>query len=255
MNTLHQTQCTFQQAILTRRLPDGLLADSTGTAAARFEIYAEAYRARLLTALRDNYPVLRAVLGDEDFDALGLAYIAAHPSRHPSIRWFGDALHAFATSDPARLPHPALGDLIRMEWALRHAFDADDATPWSLDELASTPPEGWHLLRFALHPSACLLDVEWAVEAVWHQLTADPDASVEPPEEDPHTLLIWRQGLDTRFRSLDAVASQFIYALADGATFGEACEQVSPLMPEEEIAQRVTTMLAQFIADEVLIRT
>ena len=41
----------------------------------RMEIYRNAYRLRLLEALTDSYPALHTLLGDDRFEALGLAYI------------------------------------------------------------------------------------------------------------------------------------------------------------------------------------
>ncbi|WP_163367521.1 HvfC/BufC N-terminal domain-containing protein, partial [Klebsiella aerogenes] len=87
-----------------------------GDAGPGLQVYRHAYRARLAEALADNYTVLARALGDEAFDALAQAYLAAHPSRHPSIRWFGAALADFmAVAGDELVPHPGLVDLARMD--------------------------------------------------------------------------------------------------------------------------------------------
>src|SRR6185369_6628626 len=127
-DVLTAQQRALQHAIVARAGGDALLRALPGREPL-LRIYQHAYTARLAGALRDNFGVLPQVMGDDAFDALALAYIAAHPSRHPSIRWFGDKLPEFMAAHENLVPHPALVDLARMEWALRSAFDAADAAP------------------------------------------------------------------------------------------------------------------------------
>ncbi|MFX8055483.1 hypothetical protein ABTK93_19635, partial [Acinetobacter baumannii] len=85
--------------------------------------------------------------------ALAQAYLAAHPSRHPSIRWFGAALADFmAVAGDELVPHPGLVDLARMDWALRAAFDAAEAPLLQPATLAALSPDDWAGLVLQLHP-------------------------------------------------------------------------------------------------------
>ena len=79
MNTLAQQQQQLRAAIVDAAPHDGLLRRGREPLLC---IYQHAYSARLLGALRDNYGVLPRAMGDEAFDALALAYLRAHPSRH-----------------------------------------------------------------------------------------------------------------------------------------------------------------------------
>ena len=62
---------------------------------ARLGIYRDAYRVRLIEALDDIYSVLHKLLGDETFVSLAEMFIAANPSVHRSIRWYGRELADF----------------------------------------------------------------------------------------------------------------------------------------------------------------
>lgn len=180
------------------------------------DVYRHAYAARLIAALRDNYEVLHRAMGDESFDDLARAYLAAHPSSRPSIRWFGHLLPEFMAADWDDLPHPAFADLARMDRALRDAFDAADAP--SADATLQLSTET--VLR--PHPSLRLVPLQWQIEPAWRALReaitedSEDDPELAPPEEGEHLLLVWRQGLEVLWRSVKDAEAPLVHALADG---------------------------------------
>jgi hypothetical protein len=225
-------------------------------AAPRLGIYRGAYRGRLVEALRSNYPVLHRVLGDDDFAALALAWLAGHPSRVPSIRWFGrglpDWLAGRLEADPDALPHPALADLARMEWAVGSSFDAADAPPLDRERLAAIEPARWPALRFAAHPSLHIVDLAWAVEPLWRALTDDEHAATEPPEPRVHRLLVWRQGLETRWRALPVDEAEALAACVTGVRFDALCERIAAADPQADAAACAAGWLGQWVAAGLL---
>jgi hypothetical protein len=60
-------------------VPEGVLLGD------RLAIYARGYLDRLLSCLRADFPALRALLGEEIFDAFAIAYLRAQPPRHYSM--------------------------------------------------------------------------------------------------------------------------------------------------------------------------
>lgn len=221
--------------------------------APRLDIYHHAYRARLTEALRSNYPVLHRVLGDEAFGQLALSYLAEHPSQRPSIRWFGHRLSDWSRRHPQALPHPALADLAAMEWALGLSFDAADATPLSFEDLVRLPACDWPGARFAAHPSVALLHLQWAVEPIWRSLTEDENGSSDEPVAHAHTLLIWRQELDTRWRSLEPDESDALTASLAGEAFSTLCERAAGIHGDEAPAW-VASALRRWVDDGLLVR-
>jgi len=241
----------------------GLLRRSLRGGPARLDIYQHAYAARLVGALRDNFEVLARAMGDAAFDALGRAYLAAHPSRQPSVRWFGHRLADFmdtcCAADDGLVPHPALADLARLDWALRGAFDAADGPLLVADRLAALPADAWPGLRLALHPSVALLPVQWAVGPAWHVLRAAPAGS-EPalpaPQPLAHTLLVWRRGLGTHWRALDAREAALLAAVAAGQPFAALCETAAAhCAAPGEAVPAVVAALQQWLADGLVAGT
>lgn len=236
----------------------GLLA---GDYATGLEVYRHAYRARLVAALSDNYTVLARALGDAGFDALGRAYVDARPSRQPSIRWFGDALADFMAEveDEELVPHPALVDFARMDWALRGAFDAAEAPLLEAAALAALGPDDWAGLVLHLHPSVRQVTLAHAIEPAWRALREwEPESGADQPElPEPvaheHTLLAWRQGGETRWRSTEPLEAALLEAVTTGAPFALLCERAAAELGDAEAAApAVIGALQRWLADGLL---
>lgn len=238
---------------------DGLLA---GDFALGLEAYRHAYRARLVAALTDNFTVLARALGDEAFDALGRAYVDACPSQHPSIRWFGHRLADFmAEAGDDLVPHASLVDFARMDWALRGAFDAAEAPLLDAATLAALDPDAWAGLVLRLQPSVQRVSLAYAIEPAWRVLREwEPDSGDEQPElPEPvahgHVLLAWRQGLQTKWRSLEPLEASLLAGVADGEPFALLCERAAGALDDAEAAApAVVGALQRWLADGLLRR-
>lgn len=251
-----------QQRKLAAAIRDG--AEAQGLLGGDFvlglEVYRHAYRARLAAALADNYTVLARALGDEAFDALAQAYIAARPSRHPSIRWFGHELAAFmAAANDELVPHASLVDFAAMDWALRGAFDAAEAELLDMATLAALGPDDWAGLVLRLHPSAQRVTLAHAIEPAWRVLREwDPDNGTDQPDlPEPvpheHVLLAWRQHGETRWRSLEPLEAALLQAVAEAAPFALLCERAAAeLGNAETAAPAVIGVLQRWLADGLL---
>lgn len=260
LDHLRQQQLQFQAAVLGQPAA-ALLRPAPGGGPAAIGTYQMAHGLRLAGALRDNFEMLAQALGDDGFTALATAYLQAHAPSQPSIRWFGDQLACFmdrcVAADNGLVPHPALADLARMDWALRGAFDAADALAIKRDALAALAADAWPALRLQLHPSVQRVALQWAVEAAWQTLRAASTGS-EPdlpaPRHQPHTLLVWRQGLETHWRSLAAAEATLLQAVADGQTFEAWCAQAAALVSSADAAvPLVVGLLQQWLADGLLV--
>jgi hypothetical protein len=242
---LVELQRNFQRHLLAG---DDAILDSVVDApplapAARVRIYRNAYHVRLLDALKDTYPVLFKILGDEMFENLGDAFINAHPSVHRSIRWYGRELADFLAQRPPFAEQPILAEIARFEWTLSEVFDAADAVSVGRDALQAVNPESWDQLRFVFHPSLRLLDLAWNTVAVWQATNRDEDPPRPEAAENPIPWLLWRRELTNHFRSLDAAEKASLEAALSGMRFGKLCAVLSAFLPEEEIALRAAALI------------
>ena len=133
-----------------------------------------------------------AMAGPADFDHVARAYIATHPSRHPSVRWYGrDMADFLATTEPYNRT-PAAAEMARFEWASGEAFDSPDVTPITADALMALPQEAWETLSFTTLPSLRRLILAFEAPQAWQRREeVEPgDLPVERAPE-PLTWAIW----------------------------------------------------------------
>jgi hypothetical protein len=219
----------------------------------RLSIYRNAYRTRLIEALGDTYPVLHAVLGDEEFAALGEAFVAAQPSVHRSIRWYGGELAQFLAQLTPYAEQPIFAELALLEWTLAEVFDAADADPKPRAALSAIDPSAWGELRFAFHPSLRRLHLEWNTAAVWQAMSRE-EAPPDPEcAEHPVPWLLWRHNLQNYFRSMTAEEAAALDSAQRGETFGEICAALERWLPEEEIPLRAASLLATWADSGIIV--
>ena len=128
----------------------------------RLEIYNRQYWYRVLDALAEDFPVLRAVVGSHAFGQLSIDYLTAHPSRSFSLRNLGSKLAEWLAAHPGyagRRQRLAL-DVVRIEWAFVEAFDNAERTPLTLDQIATL--DGGSTL--GLQPHLRLLALDYAAD-------------------------------------------------------------------------------------------
>lgn len=197
----------------------------------RLVVHAHARTRRLMGALETNYPVLASVLGEAAFAALGAAYVEAHPARFYSIRWYGDGLPQFLAGHADYAPARVLADLARWEWALTELLDAVDAEPLSAALLECVPAKSWTELRFDLHPSVRMLELQWNVPAIWQSLAGDTQSDMECTGEgvwpapaladETQAWLLWRGDLQIHYRALRPIEAAALEYCRRGHRLGE----------------------------------
>ena len=254
MTALRELQRSFQSWVLgdASALPATVAGTGAVSARDRLDIYAQAIRLRFLEVLGQDYPGLHALAGDDEFRRLGLAYVAAHPSHHPSIRWFGGHLPAFLRSTAPWRDHPVLGEMAEFEWTKGELLDAADSPVVGIEDIAAIPPERWAGIRPRLRPAVRRLALEWNVPSLWKAVDGGdappPSARTEPAVD----WLLWRQDIVVRWRSVGTDEAWALRRCDAGDDFGSICAGLCERVGEDAAAFRAATFLKQWAADGVL---
>lgn len=128
----------------------------------RLEIYNRQYWYRVLGALAEDFPALRALVGSRAFEAMSIAYLTAHPSRSFTLRNLGSRLAEWLAANPqfAGRRHRLAIDVARIEWAFIEAFDNAEFAPLTTEQIATLDAGS----RLALQPHVCLLALSYPAD-------------------------------------------------------------------------------------------
>jgi len=252
--SLGELQKTFQQFLLAGEpaIRHHVTDTERCDADTRLGVYYDAYRLRLIEALETDFVALRACVGDERFDAIGRAYIDVWPSRHPSLRYFGQHLSRFLKEDVRYRDEPVLAELALFDWTLIDAFDAQDVPLLRLDTVGTIAPEDWPTMRFSAHPSLRRIDLMWNAPEIWQAVDAKTELPSPVRATHPRAWLVWRKALNSFFRELPVDEAWSIDALLAGATFGEICEGLTEWIDAQNVAAHAAALLKTWIAEDML---
>lgn len=213
---------------------------ATLTSPERLGIYRDMYWQRLVEALQEDYPSLRALLGDAGFLALARRYVGECPSRTFTLNLYGAGFPDWLAGLPRdeALPHRSLlEDLARLEWARIEVFHAPAVGALRPEELEAVPPDAWPGARLRLVPAHRLLAFRHPL-AHWYQRFRETGEAPPPPEPAPSRALVVRAGTAVRILDLTPAAGRLLEALAAGRPLEEALAAAASVS-EEEAAGRL----------------
>lgn len=256
---LNEWQLAFEAFLLDETAADAVLGNSliggptldVGTGLA---IYHNAYKARLLDVLRNDFATIWHWLGDAEFDQLASAYIRQHPSAHFSLRWLGKDFAAFIRAHLVPEQSAPLAELAALEWAFTLAFDSPAGTPLTINAMAALAPEEWPTLQVKPTPSLQWLRCEFNSVAIWRSVKDEADFPESQTLASPHVCVIWRSELVCSYHSLESAEADALDGLLNQAwNFSELCAALAVTYGEGAPLQAVT-WLKQWVQDGLLER-
>lgn len=233
------------------------------TAFERLEIYNRQYWFRILGALAEDFPALRAVVGSARFEPLSIAYLTENPSRSFTLRNLGSKLVEWLDAHPefTGRRHALAIDVARIEWAFVEAFDSADRAPLTLPQIAALDASS-HL---ALQPHLQLMALNYPADTLVLSLhnrekrqTSEAGVAHEEPAEAPVKLPglrrrpTWlaahRMEYSVYYRRLEHEEFLALAALRQGQSLGDALDNAfaDSTIPGSRRAARVQAWFANW---------
>ncbi|HET9281092.1 MAG TPA: DNA-binding domain-containing protein [Candidatus Angelobacter sp.] len=226
----------------TRQIADEIMKPNDRlTSVERLEIYNRVYWFRILSSLADDFPGLRAVVGQEKFDKILLAYLTELPSISFTLRDLGSRLEAWLRQHPEFIAgHEQLAlDMVRLEWTDIEAYDAAEWPKLTQEELQALGEDP----VFQLQPNLFLLDLGYPVDefllsvrgteetetdiasnVVIMEHSEEPEKHYTLPKAKKTYLAVHRQENIVYFKRLKPEAFALLWALQQGKTLSQAIE-------------------------------
>ena len=255
MSELRELQLGFRDYLRNdgNALPATVVSDSTASAAERLTIYAAGMHLRFAEVLGADFGTVRGLLGEAQFGALVEAYSAAYPSRHPSIRWFGQRLVEFLRNNQPWSGSRWLAEMTLFEWSKSELGDVGDSEAMTVDDVARLPLEAWTDLRPRPVAASNLIRLETNVVERWHafdEQRSDPSECSATPQH----WLLWRRDAMIHWRSLAADEAWAFIFCRDGGSFGELCASLGERVGEAQAPLLAAGFLKQWVGDGVVRR-
>lgn len=188
----------------------------------RLDIYRGMYAARLVEALRVDYPGLIHFLGDEAFDELARLYLDECPSESYTLNRLGDRLPAFVERVEGLRRARFVQALAQLELAETMVFDEEEAAAASPTAIAGLTEEQWGRLRLRPIPALRMLRLAYPAQ-IYLDAMRDGKPAAAPRPKQTH-LLVYRRNYAVFHQALTRPAFAAFGALAENGTLAEAME-------------------------------
>lgn len=247
MSTLPARQADFMAHVLEDDRP--LPAGWTTRHAAGLNIYRNAYRARLIDALRDTYERTARWTGEDAFRAAAAHHVIQSPPNSWTLdhvaEGFVEVLEELFADDAE------VAELAWLEWSMHRAFVAADIAPLDAagfaEASAGFDEEDWAGLRLSFLPSLHLRVLSHDAGGLWNALSEDEFTAPDYSLPAPRPVIVWREGLRPTFMPLDAAEGHGLDQMLGGACYGDMVESLARLIGEEEAVMQAGAMLGRWL--------
>jgi hypothetical protein len=211
------------------------------TAFERLEIYNRQYWFRILSALSEDFPGLRAIMGEKRFDKMAVEYLYDCPSRSFTLRNLGSRLESWLREHPEHVAgnEQIALDMVRLEWAEIEAFDEAARPRLTEADLPALGPDP----KFQLQPFIRLLDLNYPVDDLLIHVRSEleetdiiSNAVTERvhsrsrrrvlPKPERIFLAVHRADHTVYFKRIDREAFIILSAVRDGKGLSDAVDEV-----------------------------
>lgn len=197
-------------------VPDGFVTPDGRPAVQRFNVYRNNIVVGLKSAMEDGFPAVSSLVGEEFFNAMVGKFVRTAPPRTPILPLYGVDFAKFIDQfEPAR-SLPYLGDVARLEYAIRESYHAADCAPVAAAEL-SDPLLFTRSIRFA--PTVSWLTSPYPVTEIRAYTMGG-----RKPTGGAQDILITRPEFDPVATAFPVGTNAVLDALKDGLALADAVE-------------------------------
>jgi len=191
-------------------------------------------------ALRDNFPAVARLLGDEMFEAIGAEHAGQCPPRRPVLALYGARFPDWLEEQQWVREVPYVPDVARIERLHIEALFAADEESLRLNELQGR--EDWLALRLALHPAARFDWLTSPARSIWQSQRDDLEGELEFKWQ-AEGILLTRPGLEVQSTALDRAGHRFLFGIRLGESVGDAAIATASLYPETDIGSLFASLV------------
>ena len=196
-------------------IPPGLVGPDGNPSTKRFNVYRNNIVVGLTATLKDAYPAVARLVGDEFFAAMARTYVAGELPNAPMMLSYGAGFPDFISGFEPASCLPYLSDVARIERGWVEAYHAAEAKPLNPAIFTLIWQDDLPNLRLTLHPSLRLVRSRFPSLTIWRMNIAGGVPAPVDLGAGGDDILITRPDAEVELRLLPPGGAEFVLALAE----------------------------------------
>ncbi len=245
MPQLAEAQRQFAAALLDPDMPPppGLVGPDGEPSARRFAVYRNNVVAGLILALKDAFPAVCRIVGEDFFRVMAREYVLAKPPTSPVMLGYGRGFPSFVGHFEPAAGLAYLADVARIERAWVEAYHAPDAVPLDGSSFGAIAPEALSELRLQLHPSLRVVRSAYPALTIWRMNVGDGVPVAIDPDAAAEDAVILRPAAEVEVRFLPEGGADFLLGLGQGQSVLAATTSALDASPRFELAANLAGLI------------
>ncbi len=202
----------------------------------RLKVYHNNIVGSLTEVLRACYPICENLTGGDFFKAMARAFIFENPPTGGCMHKYGEKLPGFIHRYKMAQPLPYLSDIATLEWALHHAYHANDRRPILGSHFTEITEHDLINLTLELRPSAHLISSAFPIAEIRSFCLSDGNEEDTPLPSINNNIrtytLINRIQMDVEIVPLEDHEYGLLFLLNKGTPLGKALDTVISQYPD-----------------------
>jgi hypothetical protein len=217
--------------------------------AQNMRIYQNNVQTNLVRALKQTYPMIVKLVGEDFFRMTANEYIKQYPSRSGDLNDYGQYFSDFLAEFPAVKDLIYLAEVAQFEWTCHTLLcAASNTTSFDAALLNRVAPEHYDQIHFNLHPASCVMKFYYPILRIIDLCKGEIADNVDLSAGGVYLLIIRRE-LDIHLISLSESEFSFLTALQDNLSLATALE--TALQIDENFL--LDKKLSEWIREQIIV--
>ncbi len=226
-HSLVQQQMLLQDAIVqgnqnTSNPTQWIIEKADFSAKKQLQVYQNSYRWRLFDVVAEDYPVLKAYLGEEMFNELINDFISAVPPQHFNVARYALLLSVFQQTHSSY--DVCSSELFALETSIAQLADAEETQALRPEHLEGITPEALMASRLSPRKALQLFAFNYAVNDYYKSVIAEETLPTPAPESS--FLVVFRHEDEVWRMNLASEEYQLLSALFSDQTVGDVLSKL-----------------------------
>ena len=239
-------QAVFSAALLDANLavPANIVNPEGKPTLKRFNVYRNNVMHSLIEAMRQGFPAIENLIGQQRFHIVAADYIRNHPPENPLMIYYGATFPDYLAAYEPLSSFPYLPDIAKMEYQKRCAYFAKDDDALPAQWFAQFDMDYLSALTLKMPSAFYVIASPYPIFDIWHKAMDDPEREIVAMDQE---VLIYRASSHVDISLVPKGIAQFINYIQHDMPIGQAIEETLKIDTKLDIATMVGIVLTHAI--------